>query len=243
MKNLFALAGMIMLAAPASAAIQTLGGPLAQNCYELASSKNNSRFAVEGCTRALAEEGLTSADRAATLVNRGIVHMIGGQGSAAERDFDAALAIDAALADAFLNKGFLRIRTGTGARRCRSSRRASISAPRRKPSPGSDAASRMSRWAITPRPIATSAVRANWRPTGTCRRPIWPTIRSAAARAGGDASAPNGRWSSPAASGSTARCWSARRSSRCAPTRPSTHRRPRPARARASGSARSRTTR
>lgn len=114
MKNLFALAGMIMLAAPASAAIQTLGGPLAQNCYELASSKNNSRFAVEGCTRALAEEGLTSADRAATLVNRGIVHMIGGQGSAAERDFDAALAIDAALADAYLNKGFLRIRTGHG---------------------------------------------------------------------------------------------------------------------------------
>jgi len=114
MKHLFAIAGLGLLAAPASAAIYTLGGPLAEGCYEAASSKYTSRFAVEGCTRALAEEGLAPADRAATLVNRGIVHMARGQEIAADTDFDAALAIDPGLADAYLNKGFLRIRTGHG---------------------------------------------------------------------------------------------------------------------------------
>ena len=114
MKNLFAIAGLALLAAPASAAIYTLGGPLAEGCYEAASSKYDSRFAIEGCTRALAEEGLAPPDRAATLVNRGIVYMARGQARSAEADFDAALAIDASLADAYLNKGFLRIRTGAG---------------------------------------------------------------------------------------------------------------------------------
>ena len=114
MKHLFAIAGLVLLATPASAAIHTLGGPLAQGCYKAASSKNVSRFAIEGCDRALAEDGLAPADRAATLVNRGIVHMVRGQRSAAEADFDAALALDARLADAYLNKGFLRIRTGEG---------------------------------------------------------------------------------------------------------------------------------
>lgn len=114
MKHLFAMAGMALLATPASAAIYTLGGPLAEGCYEAASSKYNSRFAVEGCTRALLEEGLAPADRAATLVNRGIVHMARGQIGPADADFDAALAVDARLADAYLNKGFLRIRSGHG---------------------------------------------------------------------------------------------------------------------------------
>jgi tetratricopeptide (TPR) repeat protein len=114
MKHLFAIAGMALLATPASAAIYTLGGPLAEGCFEAASSQTGSRFAVEGCSRALVEEGLAPADRAATLVNRGIVHMVRGQRNAADADFDAALAIDARLADAYLNKGFLRIRTGQG---------------------------------------------------------------------------------------------------------------------------------
>ena len=114
MKHLFAIAAAAIFATPASAAVYTLGGPLTEGCFEAASSKNMSRFAVEGCTRALIEEGLAPSDRAATLVNRGILHMAHGQAVAADADFDAALAIDARLADAFLNKGFLRLRTGAG---------------------------------------------------------------------------------------------------------------------------------
>lgn len=117
MRILFITAGVAMCLAPTNAAVGavfTVGGPLSQNCYEAAKSSNQSRFAVEGCTRALQEEALDDADRAATLVNRGIVMMARGQTTFAEADFDAALGIDAGLADAYLNKGFLRIRSGSG---------------------------------------------------------------------------------------------------------------------------------
>lgn len=117
MKHLFAIAGVALLATstnPAVAAIYTLGGPLAEGCYEAAEARVGNRSAVEGCTRALSEEGLSAEDRAATYVNRGIVHMVRGRATDAEADFDAALAVDAGLADAFLNKGFLRIRSGQG---------------------------------------------------------------------------------------------------------------------------------
>ena len=117
MKHLFAIAGVALLAtstSPAVAAIYTMGGPLAEGCYQAAKSRTGDRLAIEGCTRALREEGLSLEDRAATYVNRGIVHMVRGRTVNAEADFDAALAIDAQLADAYLNKGFLRIRSGHG---------------------------------------------------------------------------------------------------------------------------------
>lgn len=117
MRHLFAIAGGALLAisiSPAMAAIYTLGGPLAEGCYHAAESRTGDRLAVEGCTRALREEGLSREERAATYVNRGIVHMVRGRAANAEADFDAALAIDGDLAEAFLNKGFLRIRSGQG---------------------------------------------------------------------------------------------------------------------------------
>jgi tetratricopeptide (TPR) repeat protein len=116
MKSLYFAAGLATLAIPASAAasVFTLGGPLAQSCYKAAEARDARSFAVEGCTRALDEEGLALSDRAATYVNRGIVQMVGGHNRAAEADFDAALAIDSNLSDAYLNKGFLRLREGKG---------------------------------------------------------------------------------------------------------------------------------
>jgi tetratricopeptide (TPR) repeat protein len=71
-------------------------------------------FAIDGCTRALNEEGLLDPDRAATFVNRGILQMTAGRLSSADSDFDDALEINASLSDAWLNKGFLRIREGKG---------------------------------------------------------------------------------------------------------------------------------
>ena len=117
MRILLWTAGVAMLASPMNAAVGavlTLGGPLSQNCYEAAKNRTSNAFAIEGCTRALEEEGLNPDDRAATYVNRGIVHMLRNRASSAEADFDSALAIDPRLADAFLNKGFLRIRSGNG---------------------------------------------------------------------------------------------------------------------------------
>lgn len=117
MKSLIFAAGVATLAIPlsdATAAIRTVGGRLSQNCYEAALSRDARSSSIEGCTRALDEEGLLAPDRAATYVNRGILLMAGGRPAAADMDFDRALEIDVSLADAYLNKGFLRIREGKG---------------------------------------------------------------------------------------------------------------------------------
>jgi tetratricopeptide (TPR) repeat protein len=66
------------------------------------------------CSRSLQVEALDAQDRAATLVNRGVIRMLSGEHRGAERDFDAALALDPGQADAWLNKGFLRLRRGDG---------------------------------------------------------------------------------------------------------------------------------
>ena len=62
----------------------------------------------------MTEEGLADADRAATLVNRGIVHMSASHFDNADADFDAALRLTENLPDGWLNKGFLRLRQGNG---------------------------------------------------------------------------------------------------------------------------------
>lgn len=98
----------------ANGAVMSLGGPLSSNCYRAALSNDGRAAAVDGCTRALEQEPLSLTDRAATLVNRGIVHMSAGRSDAADADFDAALRLNADLPDGWLNKGFLRLRQGQG---------------------------------------------------------------------------------------------------------------------------------
>lgn len=98
----------------AQGAVLTVGGPLSQICYQSALAGDSRSAALEGCTRALEEESLTRPDRAATLVNRGIVLMGGGHYAAADGDFDAALKLESGLPDGWLNKGFLRLRNGDG---------------------------------------------------------------------------------------------------------------------------------
>jgi tetratricopeptide (TPR) repeat protein len=117
MKSLILAAGVATLVLPlgaATAAVYTVGGALSESCYQAALSRDSRSFTIDGCTRAINEEGLLAPDRAATYVNRGILQMVGGHGRAADVDFDQALAIDASLSDAYLNKGFLRLREGNG---------------------------------------------------------------------------------------------------------------------------------
>lgn len=98
----------------ANGAVLTLGGALSHLCYQSALSADGRSAALEGCTRALDEESLATPDRAATYVNRGIVRMSGGRFTDADADFDAALRLQSGLPDAWLNKGFLRLRQGNG---------------------------------------------------------------------------------------------------------------------------------
>jgi len=117
MRSLTLAVGIAAIVAPASVAISavlSVGGPLSRLCYESALGQDARDSAVDGCTRALQEEALMPRDRAATLVNRGIVNMIGGHDKDADADFDAAIAVDRDLPDPWLNKGFLRLRQGNG---------------------------------------------------------------------------------------------------------------------------------
>lgn len=117
MKSLVFAAGIATLAllpSAASGAIMTLGGPLSKLCYESAQVRDGRDAAVDACTRALQEEALAPADRAATLVNRGILYMARHRDMEADMDFNQALALNDGLSDAWLNKGFLRLSHGDG---------------------------------------------------------------------------------------------------------------------------------
>jgi tetratricopeptide (TPR) repeat protein len=60
---------------------------------------------VETCNRALAERALSSSDRAATLVNRGILHMYAKELDLALATYEEALKVNPGLAEAYVNKG------------------------------------------------------------------------------------------------------------------------------------------
>jgi len=105
----------LTLATGAGASIITVGGGYAQSCYAAADAQDLRPQALDVCDRALSEQALTRSDHAATLVNRGIIHLRRASLTRADADFDAALAIDPALADAWLNKAILNVRYGRSA--------------------------------------------------------------------------------------------------------------------------------
>ncbi|HZU50448.1 MAG TPA: tetratricopeptide repeat protein [Sphingomicrobium sp.] len=100
--------------AASEAAVLTLGGPLSELCYQAAAGADGRSSAIESCTRALVEESLSARDKASTYVNRGIVLMNAGRFDEANADFDTAVRLQQKLPDAWLNKGFLKLREGDG---------------------------------------------------------------------------------------------------------------------------------
>lgn len=99
---------------PVTGAVLTIGGPLSRSCYQSALERDDGGPAIESCTRALEEEGLSPGDKAATYVNRGILLMMRRSDVQADDDFNSAIQLDERLPDAWLNKGFLRVRQGNG---------------------------------------------------------------------------------------------------------------------------------
>jgi tetratricopeptide (TPR) repeat protein len=94
---------LMALVSPAHAALNVFGSTQARECYEAAIAGSGSGAAL--CERALANDQLTPRDKAATLVNRGIIYNAARQLDLAIADFNAALAIDPNLAEAYLNRG------------------------------------------------------------------------------------------------------------------------------------------
>lgn len=106
--------GLTLMASPAVAQVQTVGGSAAQSCYHSALEKRHDPEAISECTAALEGAAMTGTDRAGTLVNRGILYMLAGEEGLALRDYDQAIALDPQQAEAWLNKGVTMINTGKG---------------------------------------------------------------------------------------------------------------------------------
>lgn len=106
-----ALAAFILPAAPASAAISIIGGGLGRECFLAAEFKRETRSSLETCNRAL-DESLSRRDRAATYVNRGIIHMQAREIDNALRDYDNALRLDPSIAEAHVNRGIALLHKG-----------------------------------------------------------------------------------------------------------------------------------
>lgn len=81
-----------------------LGGGFAKECYIAVKSGSPARAARAVCTRALEDEALSTKDRAATFVNRGIISVRERDASAALSDFNAALGLNPGLSAGFLNR-------------------------------------------------------------------------------------------------------------------------------------------
>lgn len=102
--------GMTAFAGTAQAQIVVMGKGDAAICYDYSYTGNTgSKTAIETCTDAL-DQPLTQKDRAATLVNRGILYMRKGDQAAASADYDAAIAIKPDLTEAYVNYGASLIR-------------------------------------------------------------------------------------------------------------------------------------
>jgi tetratricopeptide (TPR) repeat protein len=101
-----------MVVAPLQAAVTTLGSTSARLCYEAAERNLSLRTGLAECDRALTEELLDVRDRAATLVNRGIIRLLLKNPAGALEDYNMAISLKPGMGDAYLNRGFLYLRLG-----------------------------------------------------------------------------------------------------------------------------------
>ncbi|MBI1407420.1 MAG: hypothetical protein GC145_15010 [Caulobacter sp.] len=111
MRILAALAASVvalLAAGSASASVLVVGEGLAPACSRAAFAGRSDRKSIALCSQAL-EEGLDTADRAGTLVNRGVMMMRSHAYRDARRDFDEAIRLRPDLGEAFVNRGVLRM--------------------------------------------------------------------------------------------------------------------------------------
>lgn len=105
MRSLLTVCVCFALSTPAAAqmSVTTIGATDATSCYE--NAVNDFSSDTEPCDKALKDPMTTPADKKKTFVNRGIIHNRNGDLTAALADFDAALKMDSALGEAYLNRG------------------------------------------------------------------------------------------------------------------------------------------
>lgn len=89
-----------------------LGAPASGECAAAAAAGRFDDEAVSACDRAVNGERLNRANRIATLINRGAIHLRRRAGEAALADFDAVIALDPKHAEAHQNRGAALVMSG-----------------------------------------------------------------------------------------------------------------------------------
>lgn len=103
---------LLLSATPAMAAVSILGGGFGRDCYLAAEFKRETRASLAVCSQALEAESLSRRDRAATHVNRGIIHMQARDLIRAIADYEAAIRLEPKLAEAHVNLGIALLHLG-----------------------------------------------------------------------------------------------------------------------------------
>ena len=101
----FVAAAIVLLASSANAAITVLGNGLAQVCFQTAEFGGNPTDGIAACTEALDQSALNYRDRAATLINRGILYSRINAIDTALRDYNDGLALNPAMAEGYVDRG------------------------------------------------------------------------------------------------------------------------------------------
>ena len=96
--------------AGAAETVTRFGSTLAQACFHASYAHQPSRSGLADCDAALTEELLSRSDRAATLVNRGILRVLQNDKEGALADYAASIALDPNLGDAYINRGMVYVR-------------------------------------------------------------------------------------------------------------------------------------
>ncbi len=96
----------------AEAASTVYGNGPAQDCYQAALTGRTDPGAIRDCDTAMMGSELTARDRAATMVNRGVIRLQRREARAALSDFDVAIAWRPDIGEAYVNRGAALIRLG-----------------------------------------------------------------------------------------------------------------------------------
>ncbi len=105
-----AIGAALLAAAPANAFVVVMGNSLAHDCFIAAKARVNLDEGLATCNAALTDSALTHHDRAATFINRGAVKQDKGLYESAMVDFEAGIALEPTLGDAYVDRGAALIR-------------------------------------------------------------------------------------------------------------------------------------
>jgi tetratricopeptide (TPR) repeat protein len=101
---LAALAAALLAGGTAQATVSVIGDGPARVCFQLATYSTADASALKVCKDAL-ESDLSKRDRAATLINRGVIEMELDLMQAAQDDFNKGIAMMPEMGEGYLNRG------------------------------------------------------------------------------------------------------------------------------------------